>query len=81
MKQGLTPVSGWFEIKRLTLDCLVNFVSLKGWNIEPSRVYEYFSKLHDISKNLESPLQPKKAKQIDGKLQRIKEVTKGFETL
>ena len=81
MKQGLTPVSGWFEIERLTLDCLVNFVSLKGWNIEPSRVYEYFSKLHDISKNLESPLQPKKAKQIDGKLQHIKEVAKGFEML
>ena len=48
--QGLTPVSGWSEIESLTLDCLVNFASLKGLSIEPSRVYEYYSKLHDISK-------------------------------
>ena len=79
--QGLTPVSGWSEIESLTLDCLVNYASLKGLSIEPSRVYEYYSKLHDISKNLGSPLQPKKAKQIDGKLQSIKKVAKGFEAL
>ena len=65
----------------LTLDCLVNFASLTGLSIEPSRVYKYYSKLHDISKNLGSPLQPKKAKQVDGKLQSIKKVAKGFESL
>ena len=34
-----------------------------------------------FQKNLGSPLQPKKAKQIDGKLQSIKKVAKGFEAL
>lgn len=81
MKQGLTPVTGWSEIESLTLDCLVNFASLKGLSIESSKVYEYYSRLHDISKNFGSPLQPKKARQIDGKLQSIKKVAKGFEAL
>lgn len=81
IKQGLTPVTGWSEIESLTLDSLVNSVSLKGLRIEPSKVYEYYSRLHDITKNLGSPLQPKNSKQIDGKLQSIKKVAKGFETL
>ena len=81
MKQGLTPVTGWSEIESLTLDCLVNFASLKGLSIESSKVYEYYSRLHDISKHFGSPLQPKKARQIDGKLQSIKKVAKGFEAL
>ena len=81
MKQGLTPVSGWSEIESLTLDCLVNFASLKGLSIEPSKVHEYYSRLHDISKSIGSALQPKKAKQIDGKLQSIGKVAKGFEAI
>jgi len=83
MKQGLLPVTGWSDIESLTLDCLVNFASLKGLSIEPSKVHEYYSRLQVISKNLGSvcPLQPKKVKQIDGKLQCIKKMAKGFEAL
>ena len=33
MKQCLTPVSGWSEIQSLTLNCLANFISLKGVSI------------------------------------------------
>ena len=81
MKQGFNPVTGWSEIESLTLDCLVNFASLRGLSIQPSKVHEYYSRLHEICKNLGSPLQPKKAKQIDGKLQCITKVAKGFEAL
>ena len=81
MKQGLTPATGWSEIESFTLDCVVNFASLKSLSIEPSKVHEYYSRLQEISKNLGSPLQPKKAKQIDGKLQCIAKVAKGFEAL
>lgn len=82
MKQGLSPATGWWsEIESLSLDCVVNFASLKGLVIEPSKVLEYYSRLQEISKNLGSPLQPKKAKQIDGKLQSITKVAKGFEAL
>ena len=83
MKQGLLPVTGWSDIESLTLDCLVNFASLKGLSIEPSKVHEDYSRLQVISKNLGSvcPLQPKKVKQIDGKLQCIKKMAKGFEAL
>ena len=81
IKQGLNPVTGWSEIESFTLDCLVNFASLKGLSIEPSKVHEYYSRLQEISKNLGSPLQPKKANQIDGKLQCITKVAKGFEAL
>jgi len=44
-------------------------------------VHEYYFRLQEISKNLGSPLQPKKAKQIDGKLQYNTKVAKGFEAL
>ena len=70
-------VRDWKSYIRLSCELRI----FEGLSIEPSRVYEYYSKLHDISKNLGSPLQPKKAKQIDGKLQSIKKVAKGFEAL
>lgn len=81
IKQGLNPVTGWSEVETLTLDCLVNVATLKGISIEPSKVHEYYSRLHNILSNVGSPLQPKKVKQIEGKLQCIKKVAKGFEAL
>ena len=70
-------VRDWKSYIRLSCELRI----FEGLSIEPSRVYEYYSKLHDISKNLGSPLQPKKAKQIDGKLPSIKKVAEGFEAL
>ena len=81
IKQGLNPVTGWSEVESLTVDCLVNVATLKGFSIEPLKVHEYYSRLHDILSNLGSPLQPKKVKQIEGKLQCIKKVAKGSQAL
>jgi len=81
INQGLNPVRGCFEVETLTLDCLVNVATLKGFSIESSKVHEYYSRLHNILSNVGSPLQPKKVKQIEGKLQCIRKVAKGFEAL
>ena len=81
IKQGLNSVTGWSELESLTLDCLVNVATLKGCSIETSKVYECYSRLSKILYNLGSPLQLKKVKQIEGKLQCIKKVVKGFEAL
>ena len=81
IKQGVNPVTGWSEVESLTFDCIVNVTTFKGFSIEPSKVHEYHSRLHSILSNLRNPLQPKKVKQIEGKLYCIKKVAKGFEAL
>ena len=68
-------------MESLTLDGIVNVATLKGFSIEPSKVHEYYSRLQSILSNLGNPLQPKKVKQMEGKLQCIKKVAKGFEAL
>ena len=81
LKLGLNPVTGWSEMESFTLDCLVNYSSMKGLSIEPTSMHKCYSELQALSVKLGNFLQPKKLKQIQGKLQCINSVAEGFKAL